>query len=232
MSINWSPSPVIKQSPRKTENCKLKTPNYENFGFKLRRPFSVSASDNGLLTLIYKVVGHGTDLMSRFPAGTEVEVIVGLGNGFRTDRTHDAALLIGGGLGVAPLYQLARVLRKQGVTCTVVAGFNRADDIFLEEEFKALGCEVRYVTMDGSHGRKGLVTEHLEGISYDYFYSCGPLPMLKAVQKVLATNGDLSLEARMGCGYGACMGCTIQTTHGPKRVCKEGPVFDKEEVIW
>lgn len=201
-------------------------------GCYLRRPFSVSASDKGTLTLIYKVVGRGTDLMSRFPVGTEVETIAGLGQGFHVERSSHAALLVGGGLGVAPLYQLARVLRKQGVACSVVAGFNRADDCFLEDEFTALGCEVRYVTMDGSHGCKGLVTEHLEGLSYDYFYSCGPLPMLKAVQKVLATNGDLSLEARMGCGYGACMGCTIQTVNGPKRVCKEGPVFEKEEVIW
>lgn len=198
----------------------------------LRRPFSVCASDKGTLTLIYKVVGRGTDLMSRFPVGTEVETIAGLGQGFHVERSSHAALLVGGGLGVAPLYQLARVLRKQGVTCTVVAGFNRAEDAFLEAEFEALSCEVRYVTMDGSHGRKGLVTDHLADIAHDYFYSCGPLPMLKALQTALTSAGDLSLEARMGCGYGACMGCTIQTVNGPKRVCKEGPVFEKEEVIW
>ena len=198
----------------------------------LRRPFSVCASDKGTLTLIYKVVGRGTDLMSRFPAGTEVETIAGLGQGFHVERSSHAALLVGGGLGVAPLYQLARVLRKQGVTCTVVAGFNRAEDAFLEAEFEELGCDVRVVTMDGSSGRKGLVTDHLADIAHDYFYSCGPTPMLKALNATVTTDGELSLEERMGCGFGICMGCSLMTTHGAKRICKDGPVFRKEELIW
>lgn len=201
-------------------------------GFYLRRPFSVCESSEGHLTLIYKVVGKGTTAMRDFPLGMEVDVIVGLGNGFDVARASHRALLIGGGLGVAPLYQLAIALKQRGIDTVLCAGFNGAEDVFLQEEFAALCSEVRYATMDGSYGAKGFVTEQLSGIEYDTFYSCGPLPMLKSVQGATRTGGQLSLEARMGCGYGVCMGCSIQTVSGPKRVCKEGPVFEKEEVLW
>lgn len=201
-------------------------------GFYLRRPFSVAASSEGQLMLIYKVVGKGTAAMKDFPVGMELDVIVGLGNGFDVARARRSALLIGGGLGVAPLYQLAISLKNRGIDSTLCAGFNSANDIFLKQEFADICTEVRYATMDGSCGKKGLVTEQLSDIEYDTFYSCGPLPMLKAVQAATHTPGQLSLEARMGCGYGVCMGCTIPTVSGPKRVCKEGPVFEKEELVW
>ena len=182
--------------------------------------------------MIYKVIGRGTAAMMKFPLGKELDVIVGLGNGFDVSRAKHRALLIGGGLGVAPLYQLAISLKQRGIECILCAGFNGVGDIFLKDEFSAICSEVRYATMDGSYGLKGFVTEQLADIEYDTFYACGPLPMLKSVQGVTRNSGQLSLEARMGCGYGVCMGCSIQTVSGAKRVCKEGPVFEKEEVLW
>ena len=201
-------------------------------GYYLRRPFSVCASSPGKLTLVYKVVGKGTTQMAQWTPDMQTDVLTGLGNGFDCSAPGKRFLLIGGGLGVAPLYQLARTLHDRGGTTILAAGFQSEKDIFLKEEFSTICESVYYATADGSCGQKGLVTELLADLSYDYFYACGPIPMLRAVQAAASTNGQLSLEARMGCGFGICMGCSIQTTNGPKRVCKEGPVFGKEELIW
>ena len=199
-------------------------------GQYLRRPISVCDYAEGVLTIIYKVVGVGTDAMSQWQAGQQVDMLVGLGNGYDLSRAGERPLLIGGGVGVPPLYMLARVLREQGKPVRVILGFNTKDEVFYEEEFRALGCEVEVTTADGSYGTKGFVTEARldEGLGIPcstYYYSCGPLPMLKAVRKHWGDGGEVSMEERMGCGFGACMGCSIQTTEGPKRVCKDGPVF-------
>ena len=186
------------------------------------------------MTIIYKVVGKGTDLMSQMAEGTQLDVLTGLGNGFDIDYECQKPLLVGGGVGVPPLYRLARDLKARGRDVTVVLGFNTEAEIFYKEEFEALGAKVIVATADGSEGVKGFVTDAIResGVAYDYFYSCGPLPMLKALCSVATTSGEVSLEERMGCGFGICMGCSIMTTKGAKRVCKDGPVFKKEEVIW
>ena len=199
-------------------------------GQYLRRPISVCDYAEGVLTIIYKVVGVGTDAMSQWQAGQQVDMLVGLGNGYDLSRAGERPLLIGGGVGVPPLYMLARVLREQGKPVRVILGFNTKDEVFYEEEFRALGCEVEVTTMDGTYGTKGFVTEARldEGLRIPcstYYYSCGPLPMLKAVIGHWGEQGEVSMEERMGCGFGACMGCSIQTTDGTKRVCKDGPVF-------
>ena len=206
-------------------------------GQYLRRPISVCDYADGVLTIIYKVVGVGTDAMSRWQAGQQVDLLVGLGNGYDLACAGERPLLIGGGVGVPPLYMLARALREQGKSVRVILGFNTKDEVFYEEEFRALGCEVEVTTADGSHGTKGFVTEarmeqgiksqepRLNGLCSTYYYACGPLPMLKAVMKHWGDGGEVSMEERMGCGFGACMGCSIQTKEGPKRVCKDGPVF-------
>ena len=196
----------------------------------LRRPISVCDAVDGILTIIYKVVGVGTEAMSRKVQGQAVDVLTGLGTGYRIEHAGNNPLLIGGGVGVPPMYMLARELRAQGKDVQVVLGFNTQEEVFYEEEFKALGCEVIVTTVDGSYGVKGFVTDAVDG-QQSYYYTCGPLPMIKAVLKTLGTNGEVSMEERMGCGFGACMGCTIQTTQGPKRVCKEGPVFAAEELL-
>lgn len=201
-------------------------------GLYLRRPFSVSRSENGSVTIIYKLVGKGTETMSHFPVGHPVDVLCGLGNGFDVTKARKKALLIGGGVGTAPLYQLSILLKEQKIETVACLGFNTLSEIFLQKELEENCKEVRVTTLDGTYGEKGFVTTQLTDIEYDYFYACGPLPMLKAVCELLPTQGQLSLEARMGCGYGVCMGCTIPTQLGPKRVCKEGPVFEKEELIW
>ena len=198
-------------------------------GLFLRRPISVCDREGDTLTLIYKAVGRGTERMSRLPAGETLDVLVGLGNGYNLSRAGDAPLLVGGGVGVPPLFWLARELRAAGKKVSVVLGFNSAEDMFYEEEFTALGCEVAVTTVDGSWGRKGFVTDALPP-EYSYFYSCGPLPMLRALDRAARTEGEFSLEERMGCGFGACMGCTCQTESGPKRICREGPVFRRGEV--
>lgn len=206
-------------------------------GQYLRRPISVCDYADGVLTIIYKVVGVGTDAMSQWQAGQQVDLLVGLGNGYDLTQASERPLLIGGGVGVPPLYMLARVLREQGKQVRVILGFNTKDEVFYEEEFRALGCEVEVTTADGSHGTKGFVTEarmeqgiksqepRLNSLCSTYYYACGPLPMLKAVMKHWGDDGEVSMEERMGCGFGACMGCSIQTKEGPKRVCKDGPVF-------
>ena len=193
----------------------------------LRRPISVCNITDGMLTIIYKVVGVGTEAMSHLPIGTQLDILTVLGNGYDLSKAGDQPLLVGGGVGVPPMYMLARQLREMGKAVRVILGFNTKDEVFYEEEFRALGCDVTVTTVDGSHGVKGFVTNALDG-KQSYYYTCGPLPMIKALLQAAGTRGEVSMEERMGCGFGACMGCTIQTTQGPKRVCKEGPVFPAE----
>ena len=198
----------------------------------LRRPISVSDWNADSLTLIYKVVGQGTEQMSQLPVGTKLDVLTGLGNGYNTAISGDTPVLVGGGVGVPPLYGLCKTLLTQGKHPAVVLGFNKASEIFLAEEFRALGVEVFIATADGSVGTKGFVTDVLKVLPYSYFYACGPLPMLRAMETVVTSDGQYSMEERMGCGFGACMGCSIQTKSGARRVCKDGPVFPREEVFF
>ena len=197
----------------------------------LRRPISVCDYDEKTLTIIYKVVGKGTEQMSAMVPGEELDILTGLGNGYDLTLAGDAPLLIGGGVGVPPMYNLAKKLVAMGKTVSVILGFNTRSEIFYEEEFKALGCRVTVTTVDGSYGTKGFVTNALPE-TYTYFYTCGPEPMLKAVYKATETSGQMSFEERMGCGFGACMGCSCKTLTGYKRICKEGPVMKKEEILW
>ena len=201
-------------------------------GLYLRRPISVCDCEEGLLTLVYKVVGKGTEKMSAMPVGTQIDILTGLGNGYDTTLAGDAPLLIGGGVGVPPLYLLAKQLIAQGRRVTVILGFNTASEIFYEEEFRALGAEVRVATVDGSRGTRGFVTDAMKDLEYTHFYTCGPEPMLKAVWKSSVTGGQFSFEERMGCGFGASMGCSCKTLTGNKRICKDGPVLRKEEILW
>ena len=198
----------------------------------LRRPISVCDCEDEILTLVYKVVGIGTEQMSKMERGQELDILTGLGNGYNLDEAGDAPLLLGGGVGVPPLYMLAKKLIEAGKKVSVVLGFNTANEIFYEEEFKALGCDVTVTTVDGTKGIKGFVTGAMENITYTHFYTCGPEPMLKAVWRASNTSGQLSFEERMGCGFGACMGCSCKTLTGYKRICKEGPVMRKEEILW
>ena len=200
-------------------------------GLYLRRPISVCDCADGTLTLVYKVVGKGTAQMAAMTAGQTLDVLTGLGNGYDIAKAGDHPLLLGGGVGVPPLYMLARQLRQQGKAVSVVLGFNTADEVFYEQEFKALGCDVTVTTADGSHGVKGFVTDALPA-DYSYFYTCGPEPMLKAVYRATTTSGQFSFEERMGCGFGACMGCSCKVITGYKRICKDGPVLEKEEILW
>ena len=201
-------------------------------GKYLRRPISVCDVDATTVTIIYKVVGDGTEQMSEMPIGTELDVLVGLGNGYDLSLAGDAPLLLGGGVGVPPLYNLAKRLINMGKKVTVVLGFNTKDEIFFENEFKALGAETFVTTADGTYGIKGFVTDAMKDIEYSYFYTCGPEPMLKAIYKASTTSGQMSFEERMGCGFGACMGCSCKTLTGYKRICKDGPVMKKEEILW
>lgn len=199
----------------------------------LRRPFSVCDYNENSITLIYKVLGKGTAQMSRLKVGKKLKLIVGLGNGFDTTVAQKNPLLIGGGVGVPPLHYLAKKLLKKGLQPTVLMGFNTKSEVFLAHEFEQIGCQVKIATCDGSLGTHGVVTDILknEKVVFDYFYACGPLPMLRAVCQAIPTDGQLSLEERMGCGFGTCLGCSIMTKNGAKRVCKEGPVFKKYELI-
>ena len=196
----------------------------------LRRAISVCDYDDEAITIIYKVVGEGTKQMSEMAAGEKVDCITGLGNGYDISKSQKP-LVIGGGVGVPPMYNLTKCLIADGQTPTVILGFNTKDEIFYEEEFKALGADVVITTVDGSYGIKGFVTDGMPA-DYDYFYTCGPLPMFKAVNNAAETSGQFSFEERMGCGFGACMGCSCKTKYGNKRICKEGPVLVKEEIIW
>ena len=200
-------------------------------GLFLRRPVSVFDREEDALILIYKTVGTGTARMSRMAPGESLDVLTGLGNGYDLSRAGDRPLLLGGGVGVPPLYGLAKALRRQGKTVTAVLGFNSGEDVFAEEEFRDLGCETIVCTADGSRGLKGLVTDFLPE-RCSYFYACGPMPMLRAVYRTAESDGEFSLEERMGCGFGACMGCSVRTKTGFKRICREGPVLRKEELPW
>ncbi len=201
-------------------------------GKYLRRPISVCDVNGDTVTILYKVVGAGTEQMSSMPLGIMLDVLTGLGNGYDTSLSGDRPVLVGGGVGVPPLYMLARKLIKEGKKVSVILGFNTKDEIFYEKEFKALGADVYVTTVDGSYGVKGFVTDALRDIDYTYFYSCGPEPMLKALYKASSTSGQMSFEERMGCGFGACMGCSCKTITGYKRICKDGPVLLKEEILW
>ncbi len=200
--------------------------------FYLRRPISVCDAEDGKLTLVYKTVGRGTEAMAQYESGKRIDVLTGLGNGYDLDKSGDRPLLIGGGAGVPPMYLLARRLISQGKQPAVILGFNKAEEIFYAEQFRALGIKTIIATADGSVGVKGFVTDAMEGIDYTYTYACGPEPMLKAVYNRASTSGEYSFEERMGCGFGACMGCTCETKYGNKRICKDGPVLTKEEIVW
>ena len=201
-------------------------------GYFLRRPISVCDWDAETLTIVYKVVGHGTEAMSKMVKGQELDILTGLGNGYDLTVAGDKPVLLGGGVGVPPMYGCAKKLCELGIKPTVILGFNTKDEVFYEDEFKALGCETIVTTVDGSHGVKGFAVAPLENLDYTYFYTCGPEPMLKAVYNATTTSGQMSFEERMGCGFGACMGCSCKTLTGYKRICKDGPVMMKEEIKW
>ena len=202
-------------------------------GFYLRRPISVCNVDGDALTLIYKVVGRGTEAMSRMQPGEQLDALVGLGNGYSLDECGDRPMLIGGGAGVPPMYLLARRLLACGADVTVVLGFNAREEIFYEEEFRALGAKVVVATADGSYGVRGFVTDAMKQLpAPSAVCACGPEPMLKAVYNAADVPGQFSFESRMGCGFGACMGCTCKTKYGAKRICKDGPVLRREEIVW
>ena len=206
--------------------------NIQLSGKFLRRPISVCDYDSQTLTIVYKVVGKGTEQMSVMSAGEQLDILTGLGNGYDLSLSGDKPVLLGGGVGVPPMYNLAKKLIAQDKDVTVILGFNTKSEVFYEDEFKALGCNVIVATADGSHGVKGFATTPLAELDYTYFYTCGPEPMLKAVYKATSTSGQMSFEERMGCGFGACMGCSCKTLTGYKRICKEGPVMKKEEILW
>ena len=205
--------------------------NIQLDGMYLRRPISVCDYDDKTLTIVYKVVGKGTEAMAAMGEGVKLDILTGLGNGYDLTLAGDKPVLLGGGVGVPPMYNLAKKLRAQGKDVKVILGFNVKSEIFYEEEFKALGCDVTVTTVDGSYGVKGFVTDALP-TDYTYFYTCGPEPMLKAVYRASRTSGQMSFEERMGCGFGACMGCSCKTLTGYKRICKDGPVMKKEEILW
>ena len=207
--------------------------NIQLDGLYLRRPISVCDFEDGKLTIIYKVVGKGTEQMSWMDIGAKLDILTGLGNGYFTEFSGDKPVLIGGGVGVPPLYNLAKTLIKEGKAPTVIIGFNTASEIFYKEEFVALGVPVLVATADGSVGVKGFVTDALKQVEgYTHIYTCGPEPMLKAIYNATEVDGSFSFEERMGCGFGACMGCSCKTKYGNKRICKDGPVLLREEIIW
>ncbi len=222
MTLEGDTSPIT--APGQFVNIKLE-------GQFLRRPISVCDCEEGLLTLIYKVVGRGTEQMSQMLPGEKLDLLTGLGNGYDTTLTGDRPLLLGGGVGVPPLYMLAKQLRAEGKSVSVVLGFNTKDEIFYENEFKTLGCDVTVTTADGSYGVRGFVTNAMD-VDYTHVCTCGPEPMLKAVYKACKTDGQFSFEERMGCGFGACMGCSCKTITGYKRICKEGPIMRKGDILW
>ncbi|MBR3815951.1 MAG: dihydroorotate dehydrogenase electron transfer subunit [Clostridia bacterium] len=201
-------------------------------GCYLRRPISVFDWDDTTVTIIYKVVGEGTEKMSEWKDGSKADVLVGLGNGFDVAKSGDKPLLIGGGVGIPPLYGLCKRLVAEGKKPTVILGFNKADEIFCKEDFLAAGAETIITTVDGSVGIKGFVTDAMKNLDYTYFYTCGPMPMFRAIEKTAQGGGEYSFEERMGCGFGACMGCSCKTKYGNKRICKDGPVLQREEIIW
>lgn len=223
MTLSGDTSAII--APGQFVNIKLD-------GLFLRRPISVCDCVGDNLTLIYKAVGRGTEQMSRMENGDELDLLTGLGNGYNTRTSGDSPLLIGGGVGVPPMYMLCKKLVAEGKKVTVVLGFNSKDDVFYEGEFRALGADVHISTADGTYGTKGFVTDVIKNLQYTFFYTCGPEPMFRAMHKIMKTPGQYSFEERMGCGFGACMGCSCKTLTGNKRICKEGPVMESEEIIW
>ena len=206
--------------------------NIQLDGMFLRRPISVCDYDDETLTIVYKVVGKGTEAMSKMVPGKALDILTGLGNGYDLSLSGSKPVLLGGGVGVPPMYNLAKKLMAEGKDVTVILGFNTKSEIFYEAEFRALGCKVIVATADGSYGIRGFATTPLADMDYTYFYTCGPEPMLKAVYKATNTSGQMSFEERMGCGFGACMGCSCKTLTGYKRICKDGPVMRKEEILW
>lgn len=223
MSLEGDTSAITK--PGQFINIKLD-------GFFLRRPISVCDCENGKLSIIYKVVGNGTKEMSELTVGAELDILSGLGNGYDTSKSGDCPVLIGGGVGVPPMYLLCKKLVSEGKKATVILGFNSEKEVFGVDEFKATGAEVYVTTADGSVGTKGFVTDVLKNLDYTYFYTCGPMPMFKAIESIAKTSGQYSFEERMGCGFGACMGCTCKTKYCNKRICKDGPVLEREEIVW
>ena len=206
--------------------------NFKLDGLYLRRPISVCDYTDNSLTVIYKVVGEGTEKMAEMVEGEEILTLTGLGNGYDTSKSGDTPLAIGGGVGIPPMYNLCKKLIAEGKKPTVILGFNKKEEIFYEDEFKALGCPVYVCTADGSYGVRGFVTNAMENLDYSYFFTCGPMPMFKAINRVAKTSGQYSFEERMGCGFGACMGCSCKTITGYKRICKDGPVLEREEILW
>lgn len=228
-------NPLIMKMTLKGDNSGVKAGQFINIkidGFYLRRPISVCEIIDGGIVIIYKIVGKGTEVLSKLKEGESLDILTRLGNGYDLSASGDMPLLIGGGVGVPPMYQLAKELIALGKKVTVILGFNTKSELFYEEEFKALGASVIVTTVDGSYGVKGFVTDAMKDISYSYFYTCGPEPMLKAVHKSSTSDGEMSFEERMGCGFGACMGCSCKTLTGNKRICKEGPVLKKGEILW
>jgi len=201
-------------------------------GLYLRRPISVCDCQGDTLTLLYKIVGKGTEKMAAMTAGQQLDLLVGLGNGYDTSKSGDKPLLLGGGVGVPPMYGLCKRLLDEGKKVTVVLGFNTRDEVFYENHFRRLGAEVIVATADGSYGEKGFVTDVMKHLTYSYFYTCGPTPMFRAIEATAVTSGQYSFEERMGCGFGACMGCSCETKYGSKRICRDGPVLEREEIVW
>ncbi len=233
---NFELAPSVFQMVLEGDTSALLAPgqfiNIKLEGKFLRRPISVCDFDSTTITIIYKVVGEGTEQMKRMTAGERLDILVGLGNGFNPEKAGEMPLLIGGGVGIPPMYNLCKELIKMGKKPTVILGFNTKSEIFYEEAFKNLGAETVVTTVDGSYGVKGFVTDAMKNIDYDYFFTCGPMPMFKAIESVAVTSGQYSFEERMGCGFGACMGCSCKTKYGNKRICKDGPVLYREEIIW
>ena len=223
MKLSGDTSPII--CPGQFVNIKIES----EF---LRRPISICDYDDTTLTLIYKVVGKGTSLMSTMQEDTWLDLLIALGNGFNTNESGENPVLIGGGVGVPPMYKLAKELIAEGKKVTVILGFNTEDEIFYKEEFEKLGATVYVTTVDGSVGTKGFVTDVLKDLEYSYVFTCGPEPMLKAIYNTCTTSGQFSFEERMGCGFGVCMGCSCKTKYGNKRICMDGPILRKEEIIW
>ena len=233
---NFELAPLVYSMVLEGDTSALLAPgqfvNIKLQGKFLRRPISVCDYDQNTITLIYKVVGEGTKQMSKMEVGEKLDLLVGLGNGFNPEKHCEKPLLIGGGVGIPPLYNLCKELIALGKKPTVILGFNTKSEVFYEDAFSRLGAEVYVTTVDGSYGIKGFVTNAMETVDYDYFFTCGPEPMFRAIEKVAKTSGQFSFEERMGCGFGACMGCSCKTKYGNKRICKDGPVLYREEIIW
>ena len=234
--FNFELAPNVFRMVLKGDTSALLSPgqfvNIKIDGLYLRRPISVSDYDRETITLIYKVVGKGTEKLAEMVAGDKLDLLVGLGNGFNAENDCKNPLVIGGGVGIPPLYGLCKELIKFGKKPTVILGFNTKNEVFYEEVFKLLGIDVYVTTVDGSYGIKGFVTDAMKDLEYDYFYTCGPMPMFRAIESTVKTSDQYSFEERMGCGFVACMGCTCETKYGNKRICKDGPVLEREEIVW